>query len=318
MAFRGGVKQPEKIERVTFTQWLNKHTDNELVHKLFDVINVALLCARNDEIPAAEVFSFFAKMGGQKDFSVAPRGNIENANSLGDVIRENGDVWVNCEAKQIMVESGRVRGLLCQREGRDVIEVSSEIVISNVGPKVTVQLAGEENYDEKYLETMQARLRPTPVILNLVASDRPLWMEGESATLVIVGARRITGVLPLTNFCPELAPPGQHLTYCIGAPLRSVKMNVAEEIKANDLDLKEHLPDFEKYGRIIKRRIYNVYDEWQEVRSWPGYDMPRQTPIKNLYDAGDACKSPGMSGTTGACESGVKVAEMVRKSLKQK
>jgi phytoene desaturase len=315
MAFRGGVKEPEKIERVSFTEWLNHYTDNELVHQLYDVINVALLCARSDEIPAAEVFSFFAKMGGQKDIVVAPRGNIENANALGDAIKESGNIWLDCEAKQIVVESGRAKGVILEKGGKE-IKVNSEVVISNVGPKMTVELVGEKNYDKKYLTTMHTRLRPTPVILNLIASDRPLWMEGESATLVIVGARRLTGVLPLTNFCPELAPKNQHLTYAIGAPLRSTKMNVEEEIKANDLDIKEHLPDFEKHGRIIRRRICDVDSEFPEVRTWPGYDMPRETPIKNLYDVGDATKSPGWSGTSGAAESGVRVAAIIQNRLK--
>jgi phytoene desaturase len=317
-----GAMRREKHEEAkelgfTFRDWLLQYTDNELAHQIFDTVIVAQLCARSHEVPANQFFQFMARMGGIRTPCILNKGNIHAAESLTKVIRTNGDVWLNCPAKKILVKKGVAMGIVVQKDGSEV-EINAKVVISDVGPKRTVELAGEENFDEEYLRTIRVRLRPSPASLILVGSDKPLIMEkGEKATILVVGARRMTSAIPVTNTCPELAPPGQHLTFFCGAPMSSLhRVDKEEEMKKFVLDIKELFPEFEKHGRILDASIRDIDDEFPEMRTWPGYDMPRETPIKNLYNVGDGVKTIGMSGTAAAAESGKLVAETVKKQIK--
>jgi len=316
-AMRREKQETGKELYFTFRDWLLQYTDNELAHQIFDTVIVAQLCARSHEVPANQFFQFMARMGGVRTPCILKKGNTHAADSLVKVIRTNGDVWLNCPAKKILVKKGVATGVIVQKDGSEV-EINAKVVISDIGPKRTVELAGEENFDEEYLRTMRVKLRPSPASMILVGSDEPLIMEkGEKATILVVGARRMTSAIPVTNTCPELAPPGQHLTFFCGAPMSSLhRVDKEEEMNKFLLDIKELFPKFEKHGRILDASVRDIDDEFPELRTWPGYDMPRETMIKNLYNVGDGVKTVGMTGTAASAESGKLVAETVRKQMK--
>jgi len=215
-----------------------------------------------------------------------------------------------------LVEGGKAKGLVVQKNGSEV-EIASQVVISNAGPKQTVELAGEGNFDEGYLRLMRLKHRPGPVTLGFVASDRPLWPEsGEPAILMLTGTRRITSIVPVSNIVPELAPPGQHLLFAFGFPRSNlVHMDKEEEQRQVSLDLREQLPLFEKHGRILRVEPRDIDDPFNNGTP-TGFGIPTETPVKNLYNVGDGCLGYGLTGSTGAAESGRRVAETLRKTFK--
>lgn len=308
--FRRGVRGQEKIEGITFKDWLLQHTDNELAHKAFDAFSCSLLGTHIHEVTASQMFTLFSKLGGWREIGLAPRGNVVNAESLAKVIKaNNGEVWANCPAKRIVVRNRLAEGIVVQRNG-DEFEITSKVVISNIGPKKTMELAGKENSDEHYLARLQADIGLLPAILTHVASDRPLCLEGgEPGSLIIVGARRLHAIFPLTNVSPDLAPPGQHLLYCLGAPPSCLQpINVEEEIDQNTLDLKEQFPKFDRHGRILKMEV--IYQDWPR----PGRNISQETPVENLYNVGDVVTPPGgLFGAPGAVESAKCVVAIVNR-----
>ncbi|MBW3021754.1 hypothetical protein KY328_02460, partial [Candidatus Woesearchaeota archaeon] len=74
-------------------------------------------------------------------------------------------------------------------------------------------------------------------------------------------------------------------------------------------------PDFEKYGRILQIIPCDEKRDWPEGRTWVGYGLPLETTIPNLFNVGDACLAPELNGTSGAVESGYRVAEKIRDKL---
>jgi len=204
-----------------------------------------------------------------------------------------------------------------QKEGSQV-EIASRVVISDIDPKKVVEMADEGNFDEGYLRTLRLGLRPKPVTLTFVASDRPLWPEsGEPAILMLTGTRRITTIIPISNAVPEAAPPGQHLLFAFGCSRSSaVHIDKEEEIRQVTLDLKEQLPLFKKHGRILKIDPRDIDDEFPEVRGRYDFVIPPETPLKNLYNVGDAVIPMGLVGTTAVVHTARQVAETVRKSFK--
>jgi phytoene desaturase len=318
---RGAIKQQktemQQSNPITLYEWLRQYTDNELALNIFDMISVAVMNARTFELPAYQFFQFMARMGGLRQQCVVNGGNIVAVNALADVIRRNGDVWTNCPATRIVVKDGKATGIVVKKDGHE-IEIEARVVISDGGPKRTVQLAGEDAFGKEYVKTMNERLRPHPVTLINIGSDKPLILpEGQKAPVLVIGARRINSITPISNVCPDLAPKGMHLTYICAAPLRSLEhMNKPEMEKLVMEDIKELLPDFEKHGKILEMSSRDIDDEFPELRTWPGYDMPRETPIANLYNVGDGVKQPGITGTSAAAETGKIIVEVIKKLYK--
>ena len=315
-AFRKGIKEPEK-EQMSFKDWLLQYTDNELAHDIFDCISCALLGCHTFEVTAAGMFAWFVKMGGARDVGVAPHGNIRNMEKLAEVVKKNGAVWTNCPATGITVSGGAAAGIIVQKDGKEV-RVAAKMVISNARPERTVKLAGESNFDEGYLRLLRLRIRPHPCILTFVASDIPLWPEeGSAAILMLTGTRRIKSFVPISIIAPQLAPPGQHLMFGLGSPVSSEKrVNVEEETRQTMLDLEEQLPRFKEHGKVLMIDVRNIDHQFPDVVTRPGAGLPPETPVKNLYNVGDAILAPGLVGTTGAADSALRVVEIVKKKLK--
>ncbi|HEY86417.1 MAG TPA: NAD(P)-binding protein [Dehalococcoidia bacterium] len=316
-AFRSGTKEPDKEKGITFKDWLLQYTDNEMAHGIFDTIVSTLAAAHSYEISAQAVFSFFVAMKGFRDVGIPARGNRVNMENLAKAVKANGDVWTNCLAKRIVVERGRAKGIVVEKDGGEV-EIEAQVVLSNVGPKATVELIGEDNFKEDYLRNLRVNLKPKPVTMVFVASDRPLWPEdGRAAILMVVGARRITSVIPLSSISPQLAPPGQHLLFAFGSPVSNeVRMDVEVEQEQILKDIKEQFPLFEKHGRVIKFDSRNVDDELPEMRTRVGIVVAVETPVKDLYNVGDGCPIMGYTGSNAAAETAVRVAGIVRKQYK--
>ena len=316
-AFRKGISEPEK-ETMTFRDWLLQYTDNEQALGVFDAIANTLTGGHIYEVSASAMFAFMVGMGGFREVGIPPHGHAVEMEKLANVVKSrNGDVWTNCPAKRIVVEGGRAKGVVVQKDGSEV-EVGSQVVVSNIGPRMTVELAEERSFDDEYLRLMRLRLRPHPVTVCFVASDRPLWPEnGEPAVLMAIGARRITSIVPISNITPEAAPAGQHLLFAFGGPVcNEININVEEEESQALRDIKEMLPLFEKHGRILKIEARGIDHEFPEMRTRNGYGMPVETPVKNLYNVGDATMVLGLSGGTAAADSGRRVAEIIRKNFK--
>lgn len=313
-AFRKSIAEPEK-QTMTFRDWLLQYTDSELAHSIFDTICATIHCGHSYEVPAAAVFPWFTKMGGLREVGLTPHGNLFEMEKLAKAIKTNGDVWTDCPTTRIVVEKGRAKGVVVQKDGSEV-EINSQVVISNAGPRKTVALTGEGNFTEDYLRMMRLRIRPHPVVMAFVVSDRPLWPEdGSPAILMLAGTRRITSIIPMSSISPDYAPPGQHILFAYASP-RSycVRMDIEEELRQTTLDLKEQLPGFEKHGRILKLEARDIDREDTATTAWFG--MPIETPVKNLYNVGDSMLPLGIVGATGAIDSGRRAAEIVRKAFK--
>ncbi|MBW2270573.1 MAG: NAD(P)/FAD-dependent oxidoreductase [Deltaproteobacteria bacterium] len=312
------ISQPDKESGPTFREWLLRYTDNEDVHAVFDSMCVSFLLAHSYEIPARSFFHFMATEKGAGDGALCPQGNLSAVQELARVVETNGDTWTDCPAKRIVVAKGAATGVVVEHTGREV-EIACKAVISNAGPRQTVALAGSENFDAGYLAQMRVKLRASPVVIIHVASDEPLCLEGgEHGGMLVAGARRITGAIPLTNTCPELAPPGKHLLHLVATPATTLAaMDAEEEIRQCTLDLEMIFPDFQKKnGRILKMEPRNIDHDLPLGRTWngPPFRMPRETPVKNLWNVGDAAYS-AFGGTSGCAETAMAVVEAVKQSV---
>jgi phytoene dehydrogenase-like protein len=315
--FRKSIGESEK-QNMTFRDWLLQYTDNEMAHSVFDSMACSMLGGHTYELTARQMFGWFVKMGGRRDVGVARYGNEVEMQKLVKVVEEKGgDVWTNCQAKRIVVEGGRAKGLVVEKDGKE-IEVGSQVVISNAGPRKTVEMAGQENFDEDYMRMMRLRVKPHPVLVCYVGGNRPLWPESEEAAILMVsGAIRMHAVVPMGTVATALNPPGQYFTYVQFHPLTSfLPMNKEEERKQALIEMDEQFPGWQNHQRILYMEAMDITDELAEMHSQCGSEMPYETPVKGLYNVGDGCMAFGYTGSTAAAYGALQVVEKVEKSIK--
>jgi phytoene dehydrogenase-like protein len=288
----------------TFREWLERYTDNEDLLALFHAITSAVSAVNDFEYPARHWFAHFAATEARMDkYAMLPGGFVSVSEALGRVIEANGGrVLLETPTLAIETTDGRATGVRIETDGREET-LPAEIVISNTGPSVTVQLAGEQALGSDYTENLRKRIRPTPIVATYVVSDEPLF-EPRSAFLAAGLERIVTGV-PLTNICPEWSPDGRHLTAFYGTPKSCLQpMDREDERRANMADVRTLFPDFDdKGGRFLDVQLRDIDDPDVVARSWPGYNIPVETPLPNLYNVGDGCGPEGYVATPAAAKS---------------
>ncbi|MFO8102344.1 MAG: FAD-dependent oxidoreductase [Dehalococcoidia bacterium] len=292
---------------ITFQDWLGQFTSNESIHSIFQA-QIATWCGMNaHELPAGEFIRALLSFQGKSDFRIPRNGLKDIIDALQKAVRDrDGQILNLTTARRIVVEDGAVRGVTA--DGDRPVELEADAIISNIGPCKTVELAGREHFDKSYLEEVESRMRPAVGMDYLFTTDEPLL--DFAGTLYTTDTRRKEGWSVPTLMWPEHAPQGKHLLHGFAVPPSIIEYNPKEEDDIIMQDLKEVFPDFEGAGgRLLLRRQFCA--NWPVTRARQGYDMKRQTPVKNLYNVGDGVKPEGWLVGAGAAESGRLVARMI-------
>jgi phytoene desaturase len=315
-ALKRGVTEKEKTA-LSFREWLSRYTDDEDVMAVFRSIIYALYSVNDAEMPASIFFRFInSKVGrGYRKYGYATNGNIDLVNALARSIEEkNGEVWTNAEVKSIVVNGKKAKSVLIMRNGTET-EIPCSAVVSNAGPKQTMALVGEKNLNSRYVKQTKDLLA-CPVFSFMIGSDRPLV---DVPAVNYMGCRNLGHIALVSNICPGLAPKGRHLAVTFGYPASSLKvMNSRIEVENHFKDLNDVFPEFEKFSEILHIGIHNAADEWPAYHSFPGEEMPQQTPVENVYNVGDGVRPSGWTGLPSCAQTGVLVAEEIGKMLSLK
>jgi len=309
------LERKSKRDTISYRAWMEKYTDDPQIMQANHAIVSSLFSATNDfECPAADVFEFYASMANpakMHKFGYAPRGNIELIHSLAKVVTERGcEVMTETEVQSIKMENGRAVGvILSTPEGE--IDVEAEVVISNAGPRQTVDMVGEEHFPPDYVREIRERLRPIPIVMGLIESDVPLL--DKKGLVVITGTQAIVTGVTLTLHSDEIGPPGKHLLWTCATPANCLNpIDRENEIRRNEEDMEKAFPLFKEHGRVLKWVVKDISDDLSCMRTWPGYDMPVDTPVPNLFNVGDGVKAPGWTGSPACAKSAWIVVDRVR------
>lgn len=292
-------------EQVTLEQWIGGASTNETVQRLFRNLAAAIFAANADEIPARAFLTYFMEKGAFRRFGFHPEGTIGVCRELADVLeRDGGRIWLSSEAVRLHSDGGLVTGATIDRPSGPV-EVSCDAVVSNVGPQATISLLGANALGEDYLSSIRSLARPTANIIIHVASDEPLL---DTPGLILFSAtERVCNAANMTATCPELAPPGRHLTVVYAVPRPAVgDFDEAREVELSLAEL------YEELGGMAGAEILDVRvmrGDWPAQRALCGYEMPTATPLENLWNVGDGVRDYGSGGTQACAETARDVVE---------
>ena len=309
-AMYSAMRQQEPSDDLSLKDWLLQHTDNTRIHNIFHCQAAAFTGVNAHDFPAGEFVRFLRTYGRLRGTLVPRNTGKAVIDALKTVIEENnGTVFTTTRANRILVKDGMARGIIADRKGKRQ-HIEAKVVISNVGPRKTIELAGEQHFEEVYLERVSENVKPSAAMDYIIVSDRPLL----DSLLFTPEARRTEAWSPTSLFWPEEAPKGKHVIEGYATPLSSEDYNPREEYEVFLQDLKQEFPMFEECGgRILLARQF--CGDWPVNRCYQGHDLPQQTPIECLYNVGDGVKPSGWVGASGAALSARLVAEEVRSNL---
>lgn len=296
-------------DQLSLQDWVSRYTKNEGVHGIFRNMAASVFSVGSEELPAKVFLTYFTRKSAFKRFGFHPEGTIGVWKALaGAIERDGGEVRLSTEVERILVEDGRVAGVVLA--GGETI--AAPVVVSNVGPAATVALVGSQAFDADYLEQVKRNDRPTAMITyNFASQERLVEAPG---MLSFATSRRLAYIANFTDTCPEMAPEGWNLYTGTGVPKPAVG-DFDEEAEYALLleDLRETIPGFDERARILSR--VTTRDGWPPQRAVSGFDMSHDTPVAGLWNVGDAVKEYANGGTTACAETAEIVAGKIVAAL---
>lgn len=315
LAFRRALSWEEPSPTITLRDWVAQYSDSQKLQQIFQGFAALVLAINSYEVKARTFIRFLKAMGGRVVHGYAVDGNITLVNALGAAIeRLGGQIQTETEVKRILVgDDGVVQGVSFQQPGREG-EVRAKAVLSSVGPRGTIRLAGEANFEKGYLKEVEMNMRPAPVITIYAAADRPL-ITHPGVIVLTNNTRRVCSIRSQTLTCPELAPPGKHLIESFSALGDSLgPVDFEQEIALSIMDLKEHIPGFDRHAEILQVMYHR--GEWPAFHAWPGWTIAPRTPIEMLWNIGDGVNPEGWPGLESSGEGSKRVAEDVMNRIR--
>lgn len=258
------------------------------------------LSATAANTPAPEVVGIMKNIQkyGTPGVPIGGCGGVVDA--LAHVIEASGgSIELGSRVDAIRVEDGRAAGVVVDGE-----TVPADLVVSNIGHKLTARL-----YDRKYLEpgyaSVMDKVKPSAGIKICLAAEEPL--VGHSGVLFTPFTQRVNGINEVTHIDPSLAPEGMHLTMSHQTMLTD---DVQNEIKLGLQDLKTMFAG-KKYSVLM---VQSYRDDWPVNRVASGYDLGNLTPVKGLFVVGDGAKGRGGIEVEGVALGVENALDLIKKS----
>ena len=306
-ALMNAVMWAEPSSSMSFLDWITHYTDNPDLLAVFQCLVTSIFGLRLSEVPAGAYFRMIAvtEEAGLKTSGFPLHGGGAVSDALVKAIRARGsEVRRQCAAVRIDVDDGRAVGALVRRHNGQEWMIRAQAVISNAGPRQTVELVGEDHLSAGYVSEVES-IKPVPIIRIVAASDEPL-MEGSSVRL-LTEARRLLLVWTPSNGNPHIAPEGKHMLAGFAFPASAAPpFDFQDDIELCLQDLRSFIPGFDERAEVL--RIDTFHGDWPEYGTHLGRGLPLKTPIEGLYLVGDTTAPIGWFGSPASITSARLVA----------
>ena len=307
-AVRKALKWQEPSDEMTCDQWLHQYTDNPLIHGQFNFFTRAMTGTYYDVFPAGEYFRLLRGFGQFGSLTAMPKnGQKTTIDALLKLLKQwSVYLFLETHVQKIVCAGGKVDGVIAAQSDGDSLEIDSNIVISNAGPKETVKLAGPANFDKGFLKEIDF-LEPTRAVVNVFGYKKQI-LNYESHIQFIDMERLGTAWEPC-HIWPEYAPPGMQCLYTYSTMKTT---DTRKELPLIIDECKSRFPVLEK-ATVVSTLVFK--EDWPVLRARPTRCLDIRTPVYGLYLAGDAVNISGWTCGEGISFSCRAIAEDIKRRL---
>lgn len=311
-AVRRALSWMEPTGSVSLREWVSRFTDDAAVLGAFQALSGAYLATNSYEVSAKAFIRYLRGAAGRAAIGLPQNGWGDLVEPLGSRFEQlGGELWLRTPVRSILVENGRAHGAAARLKGKEV-EVRSHVVISNLGPRATVDKIPPGDRDPSYAEEVAA-IPSAPGVALYFKHQTEFLPDG--GPLLPASAERACFAITPTALVPELGDGDSHWTEVL-VTLEDSRTQSMEAIRrASEIavcDVHRLFPSLEGTPPF-KRLAYR--GDWPIYRTWPGWEMGPRTPVENLYLVGDGVRRPDQNGTSAAAQSGRLVASQVLERL---
>ncbi|MBN1288318.1 MAG: NAD(P)/FAD-dependent oxidoreductase [Actinobacteria bacterium] len=327
------------LDEMTVKEFVDGFTDNFPAHQLAAYASMIILVVPYTVGSAGELLWCAVRQMAGASVSV-PLGGARAipAAYLDAMVSDGGKLELGAEAKKILVDSGKVKGVKTA-DGR---EFEADIVISNAGIKLTCAMAGKANFPKDYIKRVDGLRYSCSYI------TKKYGLSKKSVDVNSAGFFHVANVEPETMFDyldtgeapadPQLfttiptevdftaGKPGEQLVIMgVPGPITGSKessKHCDKILAAGEERLFEVFPDIEKNTRWTVKTDTHYYAKMtgkptgdciglgQYVGQTGIHKPSAKTPVEGLYLVGTDAGARGV-GTEQAAESAIRVAKLI-------
>jgi phytoene dehydrogenase-like protein len=293
-----------KSDETSLYDFLKERYDDEKYQMIMEGLARCVLHVYSSKV--CSVWAFYALYRSNLETSKAqayPKEGVSSiSNGLEKIIKENkGEIKLNNEAKSVIVEKGKVKGV----QLADGSTVNSETIVLDLPPKIIVKILGSSA--PKELVDKARNLKPALDVLVTLCIDKPV-RKGSEALYTVPGTALFEMHEP-TNSNPSLAPAGKHLIKISRTVGDESEFDKAKEAVLSDFQKK--FPDIKIYWNKVA--FYGKDNPAYSAGSFVGNQKYRLDvkckEIEGLYFVGDGTGDPA-PGMNVAAASATKLAKM--------
>jgi phytoene dehydrogenase-like protein len=268
MRFRGG-------DNTSIGEYLEEKFHNETVQKIIRAFCGFSMSIDPSGIATRDFFPIVKAL-----YKYGGPGTITGGCSAITDALARGKKIVRKRITEIVIEDDQVKGVV----DTDGTFYEDSIVVSDIGVKETVKIAGKSNFPQPYRTETKNLKEAEGIKINIASKERILNHRG---VLLTCDTERVEGLNQVTTVDTSLAPEGYQLIMA-HQTLRSG--NVKSEIDRGLEDI-ERIFGNKKYEILVVQTFKNGFPV---NRASTGSDFQCTTPIKGLYLVGDAVKKETM------------------------
>jgi phytoene dehydrogenase-like protein len=270
---------------------------------------------RLEDIAASVLFEAVTIIQRNPRIYLAARGYGDFMRILAEAaIEHGGEVRTEARADEIVVDDGRVRGVLLRNSSGKSEKLEAPLVVTAFPIWDLFGLVAEDHFPREFVGMVKHLNRQTAIFGLTVALREPLY---EGKYFVLTDAPRaehpLSGFMA-SNVAPSLSPQGEYLfEVCCQCDIElgDDRERLRETTDLLKEDLEEIFPGWQEGALWVK-----PFFHWEEPARNPGRagvfrPGPKAPAVEGLYFAGDTVNSRALPGLETAADSAVICAKEI-------
>jgi len=304
-----------KYDAMTAQEWI------EPLIKSPEVLDTARYSAivmntipRLEDMAASSLFEAMCIIQSNPRIYLAAHGYGDFMQILADAsIAKGGEVRTSSKVDEILIEDGRVRGVLVNKEGGGE-RIEAPVVVAALPVWELFDMADKSLFPKDFADKVEHLNRTTAIFGITVAVREPIY---DGKFFILTDGKRCQhpiSAFMASNIAPAVAPEGEHLfEVCCQCAMEigddSDRLDDVVELLREDLE--EMFPGWQE--KVIWQKYYFHWEEPARTAGRAGVFRPdvKVPGVEGLYLTGDTVASRSLPGLECAADSAMMCAKAI-------